>query len=99
MEIRRERNILKNIRLLEIKPVFVHDEEDDTKDFIWFYVKGKMVDYVINMDTLEKKQDILLLLLLLNFGSLLEKMKNTSFYQKFYKRMNMKKFYFKIMNK
>ncbi len=55
MEMRRERNVLKNIRLLEIKPVFVHDEEDDTKDFIWFYVKGKMVDYVINMDTLEKK--------------------------------------------
>ena len=51
---RKERNVLKRIRLLDIKPVFVHDEEDDTKDFIWFYLKGKMVDYVINTDTLEK---------------------------------------------
>ena len=54
MEMRKERNVLKRIRLLDIKPVFVHDEEDDTKDFIWFYLKGKMVDYVINTDTLEK---------------------------------------------
>ena len=51
---RKERNVLKRIRLLDIKSVFVHDEEDDTKDFIWFYLKGKMVDYVMNTDTLEK---------------------------------------------
>ena len=44
---RNEKNILKNIRLLQALPVAVHDDTDNSRDFIWFYIKGKMVDYTI----------------------------------------------------
>ncbi|MBQ8535323.1 MAG: hypothetical protein IJ463_06530, partial [Bacilli bacterium] len=31
-----------------------YDDEDDDKDVIWFYIKGYMVDYIINTNTNEK---------------------------------------------
>ena len=29
----------------------VHDDTDNARDFIWFYIKGKMIDYTINTET------------------------------------------------
>lgn len=53
MEIGKKRNILKRIKLRNLKPVSVYNDMDDSKDLIWFYIKGSMVDYMINTDTLE----------------------------------------------
>ena len=53
MEINNQKNILKKIKLLNVKPVSIHDDEDDSKDLIWFYIKGKMIDYTINTETKE----------------------------------------------
>ena len=49
---KQSKNILKKIKLLNVKPVSIHDE-DDSKDLIWFYIKGKMIDYTINTETKE----------------------------------------------
>lgn len=54
MEVSHKRNILKKIRLINLKPVSVYDDEDDAKDLIWFYIKGKMIDYTINTENNEK---------------------------------------------
>ena len=53
MEVRKRKNILKKIKLLNVKPISIHDDEDDSKDLIWFYIKGRMVDYTINTETKE----------------------------------------------
>lgn len=54
MEVKKRKNVLEKIRLVNVKPVSVHDDSDDNKDLIWFYIKGKMVDYMINTETLER---------------------------------------------
>lgn len=51
MEISNKRNILEKIELKDIKPVSINDDENDDKDYIWFYIKGKMIDYIINTKT------------------------------------------------
>lgn len=51
MDYRNQRNVLENIRLIKALPVAVHDDADNTRDYIWFYIKGKMVDYTIDTDT------------------------------------------------
>ena len=51
MEYKHQRNILKKIKLRDAVPVALHDAPDDTKDHVWFYIKGKMVDYTIDTDT------------------------------------------------
>lgn len=51
MEMCNKRNILEKIQLIDIKPVSINDDEDDDKDYIWLYIKGKMVDYIINTKT------------------------------------------------
>lgn len=48
MALRSERNILKEIRLDSIEPVAVSDSKDNSKDYIWFYIRAHMVDYVEN---------------------------------------------------
>ena len=53
MIIGKKKNILKNIRLLELKPISVFDNEDDSRDFIWYYIKGNMIDYTINTENYE----------------------------------------------
>lgn len=53
MEIGNKRNVLKKIKLINLKPVSVIDDEDNSKDLIWFYIKGSMVDYTINTKTNE----------------------------------------------
>lgn len=54
MQMGNKRNILKKIKLINLKPISIYDDEDDSKDLIWFYIKGKMVDYIINTETNEK---------------------------------------------
>ena len=49
-----KQNILKRIRLIDLKPISIHDDEEDERDLVWFYIKGKMVDYTINTSTNEK---------------------------------------------
>jgi predicted lipid-binding transport protein (Tim44 family) len=44
-------NILKNINLKSARIVEVADFEDDSKDSIWAYIKGSMIDYSINTET------------------------------------------------
>lgn len=51
MDINNRRNILKKIRLVNLKPVSVYDDKDDNKDLIWFYMKGKMIDYIVDTKT------------------------------------------------
>ena len=51
MDINNRRNILKKIRLVNLKPVSVYDDNDDKKDLIWFYIKGKMIDYIVDTKT------------------------------------------------
>ena len=51
MSYRNEKNIMNNIKLLQSLPVSVYDDADNSRDYIWFYIKGKMVDYVIDTNT------------------------------------------------
>lgn len=51
MDVNNKRNVLKKIRLVNLKPVSVYDDKDDNKDLIWFYIKGKMIDYIIDTKT------------------------------------------------
>ena len=51
MDINNRRNVLKKIRLVNLKPVSIYDNKDDKKDLIWFYIKGKMIDYTIDTKT------------------------------------------------
>ena len=51
MSVRNERNILKNIQLVKALPVAVHDDADNSRDYIWFYIKGRMIDYIIDTNT------------------------------------------------
>jgi len=51
MAYKNEKVIMENIRLLQALPVAVYDDNDNTRDYIWFYIKGKMVDYIIDANT------------------------------------------------
>ena len=51
MDYRHERNILEDIRLLEASPVAVYDDVDDSLDYVWLYISGSMVDYILNTET------------------------------------------------
>lgn len=53
MKVRNQRNILNNIKLLDFKPVSIKHYKDNSKDVIWFYIKGSMIDYIINEETNE----------------------------------------------
>ena len=51
MSFKNQKNILKNINLIKALPVAVYDDADNSRDYIWFYIKGRMVDYIINTET------------------------------------------------
>ena len=51
MSYRNQKNILENIQLIQALPVAVHDDCDNSRDYIWFYIKGNMVDYIIDTNT------------------------------------------------
>ena len=48
MKYRGERNVLQDIQLKKALPVAIYDDADNTKDQVWFYIKGKMIDYTVN---------------------------------------------------
>ena len=51
MEHRNQRNVLEDVKLLKALPVAVHDDVNNDKDFVWFYIKGRMIDYTIDTNT------------------------------------------------
>lgn len=51
MKIKGEKNILKDIKLLEINPVGAMDSQDDLNDTLWVNIKAEMIDYTINENT------------------------------------------------
>jgi len=51
MKYKNQRNVLEKIRLVKALPVAVHDDPDNSRDFAWFYIKGRMVDYTIDTDS------------------------------------------------
>jgi predicted lipid-binding transport protein (Tim44 family) len=51
MKLKDQRNILKKVKLKEAIPVSLYDSEDDTQDLVWFYIKGRMIDYTIDTKT------------------------------------------------
>ncbi len=46
-----KRNVLSKIRLLRADPIQVFDHSDDSRDHIWYYIKGKMVDKTVYIDS------------------------------------------------
>jgi len=51
MVYRNKKNVLEKIRLLSCDPVSVYDDTDNLRDYVWFYIKGSMVDYIIDTTT------------------------------------------------
>lgn len=51
MAYRNQKNVLENISLLQVLPVAVYDDTDNSRDFVWFFIKGRMVDYIIDTNT------------------------------------------------
>ncbi len=51
MEQSKEKNVLKSIKLIDALPISVYDDSDNSQDYIWFYIKGRMVDYTINTES------------------------------------------------
>lgn len=50
-EMRNERNVLENIKLLRSAIVGVQDYKDNNKDYCWIYIEGSMKDYTLNTET------------------------------------------------
>jgi len=46
-------NILEGIDLIEAEIVQIADFKDDSQDSIWVYIKGSMIDYIVNSQTRE----------------------------------------------
>lgn len=53
MIVRHEKNILKNMKLLDALPIDVNDFEGDAHDYMWVYIKAKMVDYTVDDRTMQ----------------------------------------------
>lgn len=48
MLLKKEKNILDNIKLKKITPIKVNENKDNSEDFIWVLLKASMIDYTIN---------------------------------------------------
>lgn len=53
MIMRHEQNILQNQKLLAALPVAVNDFQGEDRDYMWVYIKAKMIDYTIDDRTME----------------------------------------------
>ena len=51
MKVRKEKNILKNVKLKKITPIAVKDKDGLESDFVWVHIKAKARDYIINEET------------------------------------------------
>jgi hypothetical protein len=45
------KNMLEDITLKQSKVVNVSNDVDDSKDYLWVYIEGSMIDYVVNDET------------------------------------------------
>jgi len=54
MDFNNERNVLKMITLLDAAPISVFDSDDDSEDYVWFYISGMMIDYTVNTQTKQR---------------------------------------------
>lgn len=52
-QFRNERNVLKNVRLLHKSIISVHDDFDNTKDYFWVMIMGKMTDQIVRNQKVE----------------------------------------------
>lgn len=55
MIVRHEKNILKNLKLLEAVPVDIEDCAGSKNDVIWVYIKASAVDYTVDDQTMQLK--------------------------------------------
>lgn len=51
MDIRNERAVQKNVRLISASPVFAEDREGVENDRLWYLIHGKMTGYYIDKNT------------------------------------------------
>ncbi len=66
--------MFKKIKLLNAKPVGLQHYKDNSKDVIWFYIHGLMIDYTINEKPHRLLMEKLETVVLLSIGNLLRKM-------------------------
>lgn len=50
MAYRHQKNVLEKIKLLDAFPVSLYNGQDNSIGYVWFYIKGKMIDYMIDTD-------------------------------------------------
>lgn len=51
MKIRKEKNILKNMKLLKATPIAIKDKDGTENDVVWIHIRAKAIDYLINEET------------------------------------------------
>lgn len=51
MKVRKEKNILKNMKLIKATPIAIKDKEGVLEDIVWVHIKAKSIDYLINEAT------------------------------------------------
>lgn len=51
MSYKSQRNVLDRIKLYTTSPVSISLGTNNSPDYIWFYITGSMVDYIIDTDT------------------------------------------------
>lgn len=53
MELQNRKNIMECIELRSAFLVSLYNDSDAKKDYVWYYIKGRMVDYIVNTDANE----------------------------------------------
>ena len=51
MKVRKEKNILKNMKLLKATPIAIKDKDGTENDVVWIHIRAKAIDYLINEET------------------------------------------------
>lgn len=51
MKVRKEKNILKNVKLLKATPISVKDRNGLEEDAVWVHIRAKAKDYIINEES------------------------------------------------
>lgn len=51
MKVRKEKNILENMKLIKATPIAVKDRDGVGEDIVWIHIKAKAKDYVINEES------------------------------------------------
>ena len=53
MKIRKEKNILENMKLIKATPIGLKDSEGIKNDFLWIHIEAQAIDYIINPENNE----------------------------------------------